>query len=71
MRCRAKISNVSQVGLDTATDSVVSSLTGGVSFCSGVDAPELLTVNLRLRALTRLPTFRPYLENHNVREQSG
>jgi hypothetical protein len=37
MLCRAKASNVSHVGLDVATDSVLFSLTGGVSFCSGVD----------------------------------
>src|SRR5262245_22286800 len=42
MLCRAKTSNVSQVGLDAATPSVLFSLTGGVSFCSGVDAPEVL-----------------------------
>src|SRR5213592_3980831 len=37
MLCRAKTSSVSQVGLDAATDSVLFFLTGGVSFCSGVD----------------------------------
>ena len=37
MLCRAKLSSVSQVGLDAATDSVLFFLTGGVSFCSGVD----------------------------------
>src|SRR5207247_257881 len=37
MLCRAKASSVSQVGLDAATDSVLFFLTGGVSFCSGVD----------------------------------
>jgi hypothetical protein len=37
MPCLAKASNVSHVGLDVATDSVLFSLTGGVSFCSGVD----------------------------------
>ncbi len=37
MLCLAKTSNVSHVGLDVATDSVLFSLTGGVSFCSGVD----------------------------------
>src|SRR5207247_11338230 len=37
MLCRAKLSSVSQVGLDAATDSVLFCLTGGVSFCSGVD----------------------------------
>ena len=42
MLCRAKASSVSQVGLDAATDSVLFFLTGGVSFCSGVDAPEVL-----------------------------
>src|SRR5262249_52984624 len=33
---------VSQVGLDATTDSVLFFVTGGVSFCSGVDAPEVL-----------------------------
>src|SRR5437667_11764801 len=42
MLCRAKASSVSQVGLDAATNSVLFFLTGGVSFCSGVDAPEVL-----------------------------
>jgi hypothetical protein len=42
MLCRAKASSASQVGLDVATNSVLFSLTGGVSFCSGVDAPEVL-----------------------------
>src|SRR2546425_12066809 len=37
MLCRAKLSSVSQVGLDAATDSVLFFPTGGVSFCSGVD----------------------------------
>src|SRR3989442_9304272 len=37
MLCRAKVSSVSQVGLDAATDSVLFFPTGGVSFCSGVD----------------------------------
>jgi hypothetical protein len=34
--------SVSQLALDAATDSVLFFLTGGVSFCSGVDAPEVL-----------------------------
>ena len=42
MLCRAKASSVSQVGLDAATNSVLFFLIGGVSFCSGVDAPEVL-----------------------------
>jgi len=42
MLCRAKTSSVSQVGLDAPTDSVLFSFTGGVSFCSGVSAPEVL-----------------------------
>jgi hypothetical protein len=42
MLCRANASSVSQVGLDATTDSVVFSFTGGVSFCSGVGAPEVL-----------------------------
>src|SRR5215470_19866309 len=42
MLCRAKVSSISQVALDAATDTVVFFLTGGVSFCSGVDAPEVL-----------------------------
>lgn len=42
MLCRAKVSSVSQVGLDAATTSVLFFVTGGVSFCSGVDAPEVL-----------------------------
>ena len=42
MLCRAKASSVSQVGLDAATDSVLFFVTGGGSFCSGVDAPEVL-----------------------------
>src|SRR5262249_13082086 len=42
MLCRANASSVSQVGLDAATDSVLFFVTGGVSFCSGVDAPEVL-----------------------------
>jgi hypothetical protein len=42
MLCRAKASSVSQVGLDAATASVLFSFTGGVSFCSGVSAPEVL-----------------------------
>ena len=37
MLCRAKASNVSHVGLDVAAVSVLFFLTGGVSFCSGVD----------------------------------
>jgi hypothetical protein len=32
MLCRAKASKVSHVGLDAATDSVLSFFTGGVSF---------------------------------------
>jgi len=42
MLWRANPSSVSQVGLDAATDSVLFFVTGGVSFCSGVDAPEVL-----------------------------
>jgi hypothetical protein len=41
-QARAKASSVSRVGLDAATDSVLFLITGGVSFCSGVDAPEVL-----------------------------
>jgi predicted RNase H-like HicB family nuclease len=41
MLCRAKASRVSRVGLDAATDSVLSFFTGGVSFWSGVGAPEV------------------------------
>src|ERR671919_743046 len=48
MFSRANASSVSQVGLDAATVSMVFSLTGGVSFCSGVDAPEVLDANRRL-----------------------
>jgi len=57
MLCRAKASSVSQVGLDVATLSALFFLTGGVSFCSGVHAPEVLTANRRDTALTRLHTF--------------
>jgi hypothetical protein len=42
MLCRAKASSVSQVGLDAAPHSVLFSLTGGVSFRSGVGTPEVL-----------------------------
>jgi len=42
MPCRANASSVNQVGLDAATISVLFFVTGGVSFCSGVDAPEVL-----------------------------
>ena len=42
MLCRAKASSVSQVGLDAVTIVVLFFVTGGVSFCSGVDAPEVL-----------------------------
>src|SRR5207249_9628514 len=37
MLCRAKASSVSQVGLDAVTIVVLFFVTGGVSFCSGVD----------------------------------
>jgi hypothetical protein len=36
MLCRANVSSVSQVRLDATTPSMLFSLTGGVSFCSGV-----------------------------------
>src|SRR5437660_142390 len=42
MPYRANASSVNQVGLDAATISVLFFVTGGVSFCSGVDAPEVL-----------------------------
>jgi hypothetical protein len=42
MPCRANASSVSHVALDGATVSVLFFITGGVSFCSGVDAPEVL-----------------------------
>ena len=60
MLCRAKASSVSQVELDAATVSVLFFLTGGVSFCSGVDAPEVRWVNRRLHrrhSFTRLLTL--------------
>src|SRR5207244_1334364 len=59
MLCRAKASSVSQVGLDAATDSVLFFPTGGVSFCSGVDAPAVRWANRRLHrrhSFTRLLT---------------
>src|SRR5262249_40125756 len=73
MLCRANVSSVSQVGLDAATDSVVFSLTGGVSFCSGVDAPEVLDANRRLHRLhsfTHLPTL-PQCHSLPVRSADG
>ena len=61
MLCRANASNVSQVGLDVRYRSRCSSLfTGGVSFCSGVDAPEVTCANRRLHrrlSFTRLLTL--------------
>src|SRR5207247_9755078 len=48
MLCRAKLSSVSQVGLDAATDSVLFFPTGGVSFCSGVDRARGSLANRRL-----------------------
>jgi hypothetical protein len=42
MLSRAKASSVSQVGLDAGADSVLFFPTGGVSFWSGVGAPEVL-----------------------------
>lgn len=49
MLCRANASRVSRTGLEAATDSELSFPIGGVSFCSGVHAPEVLMAGRRVR----------------------
>src|SRR5262245_53457816 len=62
MPCRAKASSVSQVGLDAAPASVLFFVTGGVSFCSGVDSARGSRQRTEgYTAITRLHAFRPYL----------
>jgi hypothetical protein len=56
MLCRAKASSVSQVGLDAAPASVLFLVTGGVSFCSGVDAPEVLDSEPKVTPLSLVYT---------------
>ncbi len=41
--------SVYQLALDAGTNSVLFFLTGGVSFCSGVDAPEVLHSEPKVR----------------------
>src|SRR5437773_12400417 len=82
MLCRAKLSSVSQVGLDAATDSVLFFPTGGVSFWSGVDrargsfgepkvTPPFLVYTLSdVTSSPHLETMRPAPHCHSRQTQA-
>src|SRR5437660_3921354 len=69
MPCRANASSVNQVGLDAATISVLFFVTGGVSFCSGVDAPEVLDSEPKVTPPSLVYTPSDLTSSHSTRER--